>query len=110
MNKLLPIGRAETYVSSTAEKLRRPEYANSYIKAAVLNHNEPFKVALAGMIDMFGHKELADRIDMIPNNLTRLVKRLLNNEPTKDETIERLLAGFGLSLRMDTEVSKRRRA
>jgi len=102
--------RAETYVSDTARKLRDPKYANSYLKAAVLNHNEPFKVALAGMIDRFGHKELAKRIDMVPNNLTRLVGRLLDNEPIKDETIERLLAGFGLTLRMDTEVSTKRRA
>jgi len=102
--------RAETYISDTAKKLQDPEYANSYLKAAVMNHDESFKVALAGMIDKFGHAELAERIDMLPNNLTRLVKRLLNEEPIKDETIERLLAGFGLTLQMDAVIADKKPA
>jgi len=101
--------RSEKFDSDSAKKLRDPHYADAYMKAAILNHGEPFKVALAGMIDRFGHAELAERIAMVPNNLTRLVKRLLNNEPIKDETVERLLAGFGLTLQMDTVVARKKK-
>jgi len=97
--------RADKYVDEIAGKLKDPKYADAYIKAAVFNHDEPFKVALAGMIDKFGHVELADRIGMTPNNLSRLVKRLLNEEPVQHETLERLVGGFGLSLRIDTAIA-----
>lgn len=104
--------RAKAYESETAQKLRTPAYADSYMKAAIYNHNTPFKEALAVMINKFGHAELAELIDMEPNNVTRMVKRLLANEDLKTETLERLLGGFGLTLKMDTEIAstKSRRA
>lgn len=91
-------GKSKQYISETAIKLKDPEYAAAYMNAAIINHDEPFQVALAGMIDKFGHSELAVLIDMKPNNLALLVKDLSNDVTVKHETLERLLDGFGLTL------------
>lgn len=96
--------RAETYKSETAKRLRDPKYADAYMKAAIYNHGSSFKEALAGMIDKFGHAELATIIDMSPPNVTRIVKRLMDDDDIKHDTLERLLSGFGLTLRMDTDI------
>ena len=92
--------RAKEYTSETAIKLRNPDYANDYLSASIYNHDESFKIALAKMIDKYGHVELAKKIDMFPSNLTRLLKSLYADEPITDDTIKRLLNGFGLGLEM----------
>ncbi len=101
--------RTESYQSTTAIKLRDPEYADAYLKAAIYNHGTPFKEALADMIDRFGHAEFAAMIGMSPPNVTRMVKRLMEDADIKHETLERLLSGFGLTLKIDTEVSETKR-
>lgn len=90
--------RSKIYESDTAQKLRDPEYAESYLNAAIFNHESPFKIALADMIDKFGHAEFGERIEMAASNVARQVARLRSNEDIKLDTLYLLMRGFGLSL------------
>ncbi|MFY7929191.1 MAG: hypothetical protein ACOVS5_09995 [Oligoflexus sp.] len=95
--------RSKQYDSDTALKLRDPEYAEGYLNAAILNHETPFKIALADMIDKFGHAEFGERIDWAASNVSREVRRLRDDKDVKLDTLHVLLNGFGLSLKMQVQ-------
>ena len=90
--------RSKIYDGQTAKKLREPEYAEGYLNSAINNHDTPFKIALADMIDQFGHAEFGDCIGMAAANVSRQVIRLRTDEDIKLETLHMLMKGFGLSL------------
>lgn len=92
--------RSKIYDGQTAEKLRDPEYAEGYLNSAIYNHDTPFKIALADMIDKFGHAEFGERIDVAASNVARQVARLRGDEDIKLDTLQLLMKGFGLSLEM----------
>jgi DNA-binding phage protein len=96
--------RSKIYDGETAKKLRDAEYAEGYLNSAIYNHDTPFKIALADMIDKFGHAELGERIDMAGANVTRQVTRLRADEDIKLDSLQILMKGFGLSL----EISARK--
>lgn len=92
--------RSKIYDSQTAQSLRDPEYAAAYLNSAIYNHDTSFKVAVADMIDKFGHAEFGERIGMAGSNVARQVTRLRENEDIKLETLQLIMKGFGLSLEM----------
>ncbi len=92
--------RSKIYESETAQKLKDPEYAEGYLNSAIFNHDTPFKIALADMIDKFGHAEFGERIAMAAPNVARQVSRLRSDEDIKLDTLQSLMKGFGLSLAM----------
>ena len=96
--------RAESYKSDVAKKLRSPKFANDYMQALIYNHETSFKEALAEMIDTFGQVEFAERSAIKASNVSRLVDRLRSDENIKEETLERLLNVFGLTLTIGTRV------
>lgn len=92
--------RSKIYEGETAKRLLDPEYAEGYLLAAIHNHDTPFKIALADMIDKFGHAEFGKRIGVAPSNVARQVARLRGDEDIKLNTVQMLLKGFGLSLEL----------
>jgi hypothetical protein len=97
--------RTEAYKNDVSEKLRDPEFANGYIQALIFNHDMSFKTALAEMIDAFGQVEFSDESAIKAPNVSRMVERLRANENIKEETLERLLNVFGLTLTIGARVA-----
>lgn len=89
--------RSKIYDEQTAIKLKDPAYAEGYLNSAIYNHDTPFKVALADMIDKFGHTEFGKCIGMPGANVARQVTRLRADDDIKLETLQILMKGFGLT-------------
>jgi hypothetical protein len=71
-----------------------------YLNSAIFIQDTPFKIALADMIDKFGHAEFGERIAIAAPNFARQVSRLRSDEDIKLESLQFLMNGFGLSLAM----------
>jgi DNA-binding phage protein len=89
--------RAKIYQSSISEKIRsNPEYAEHFIRSAIMNHGDSLEIALANAIDQYGHAELAARIGKAASNLTRTVRSLRENGDVKLSTLRELLRGMSI--------------
>jgi DNA-binding phage protein len=86
--------RSRDWNEGLAEDLRDRDFAREFLTAAV-EEGVPLKEALGKVIRAIGVKEFAESIEMPSPNVLRAISA--NHNPTQ-ETLERLLAPFGLRI------------
>lgn len=86
--------RSEDWNEGLARDLQDPTFAREFLSAAV-EDGVPLQVALGKAIRARGVKEFADLVGMASPNVLRAINP--DRNPTV-ETLERLLAPFGLRL------------
>jgi putative addiction module killer protein len=96
--------RSKDWNEGLAEDLQDPKFARQFLTAAV-EEGIPLKVALGKVIRATGVKEFAESIGMPSPNVLRAIHP--NHNPTQ-ETLERLLAPFGLRIGLASIKLKRR--
>jgi DNA-binding phage protein len=96
--------RSKDWNEGLAEDLRDPGFAREFLTAAV-EDGVPLKVALAKVIRATGVKEFAEKVGIASPNVLRAIHA--NHNPTQ-ETLEKLLAPFGLRIGLAAVKSRRR--
>lgn len=84
--------RTRDWDDGLAEDLKDPDFAKEFLVAAV-EEEISLHDALAKVISCYGIKEFSEKIGMSSSNLVRILKK--NYNPTQD-TLNKLLAPFGL--------------
>ena len=94
-------GRNKSFDELLSKQLRNPEFARGYIFEAMRGEDAlTIEEVLFEMIQIIGIKEYAELVGMQASNVTRM---LSSGEIPKIETINRLLAPFGLKAKIDVE-------
>lgn len=96
--------RSKDWNEGLAKDLQDPRFAREFLTAAV-EDGVPLKVALAKVIRSTGVKEFAEKVGMPSPNVLRAIHA--NHNPTQ-ETLERLLAPFGLRIGLAAVKPRRR--
>lgn len=96
--------RSDEYDCYVAEQLRDPEYRQSYLLALMptVDGEEglPLLDALVSVIRKMGVTEFADLAGMQRSSIARIISQ---QSPPKLETIDKMLAPFGLKVKIDVE-------
>ena len=96
--------RSNDYDSYVAEQLRDSEYRQSYLLAlmSTVDGEEGLSLldALVSVIGKMGVTEFADLAGMQRSSIARIMAQ---KSPPKLETIDKMLAPFGLKVKIDVE-------
>lgn len=94
-------GRNKSFDELVSKQMRNPEYARGYIYESMHGEEaQSIEEVIFEMIQIIGIKEYAELVGMQASNVTRM---LSSGEIPKIETINRLLAPFGLKAKIDVE-------